>query len=208
MHALNLYQQPTVLVDGDTWFRKPASELFCRVGPGETVMHIREGSISEIRSPLMNSMSRLLGENAFNLNGKEVSIAASSDMWNAGVVGLHPDNAGLLEDVLALTDSLCERSDLHVLEQFAFSWLLSHRTNLREAADVVFHYWPPYLHQPFRAKLPEICEQSRDLSECDRPEFLYAHRPRPTFARRSKVVIKRIAQRLGLVRGYCRTNEW
>ena len=129
-------------------------------------------------------------------------------MYNAGVIGLDSTDASLLEDVLKLTDQLCEQSDLHVLEQFAFSYILARKTQLQEADDLVFHYWPPYLHDPFRENLDALFTEAREMSLPQRAEFLFANRPLPTWPRRGKVIVKRALQMAGIIRGRCRTNEW
>ena len=51
-------------------------------------------------------------------------------MWNAGVIGIHQHDKDCLPEVLGFTDSLVTKSDLHVLEQFAFSWVLTKKNSL------------------------------------------------------------------------------
>ena len=173
-------------------------------------MHIREGRLTEIRMPIPSEMAGLLQRYRFtDSSGQVLDIPASSAIWNAGVVGMHSSEKGILREVLHLTDQLCAKSKLHILEQFAFSYLLEQRmAQLREAADLVFHYWPPYLHVPFRLRLPRIMEEYADLPLDERARKCYAERPRPTMSRRAKVVAKRGLQVLGLLRGGARSNEW
>jgi hypothetical protein len=203
-HALAATDQPVLLLDGDTWLRRPLSLLRDRIGPGCGVMHIREGQISAVRSPLYGQLRQLLTSE----NGRQSGIPVAAWMWNAGVIGLHPQQLPLLQEVLRLTDLLCRNSSLHILEQLAFSWVLSQRIDLREAADVVFHYWPPYLHKPFRNRLPAIMAEAASLPPAQQVRFLYAQRPRPGLVRRGKVICKRLLEAVGLLRGYCRSNEW
>jgi hypothetical protein len=209
-HALEKYPGATVLLDGDTWLRKSPELLFPRVGPGRAVMHIREGRLTEIKMPIPLEMAGLLQRYRFtDPGGRVLEIPASSAIWNAGVVGMHSSDMGLLKEILHLTDQFCAKSKLHILEQFAFSYFLGQRmAQLREAADLVFHYWPPYLHAPFRLKLPRIMEEYADLPLEERARKCYAERPRPTMSRRAKVVAKRGLQVLGLLRGGARSNEW
>lgn len=209
-HALEKHPGATVLLDGDTWLRKSPRLLFERVGPGRAVMHIREGRLTEIRMPIPLEMAGLLQRYRFtDSSGRVLEIPASSTIWNAGVVGMHSSDKGILREVLHLTDQLCAKSKLHILEQFAFSYLLEQRmAQLREAADLVFHYWPPYLHDPFRLKLPRLMEEYAALPVAERARRCYAERPRPTMSRRVKVVAKRGLQVLGLLRGGARSNEW
>ena len=208
-HAMRKYEAPTVLLDADTWFRKPPQKLFDRVAPGTSILHIREAQISEIDSPQGRSVADFVSHNRFPISAEhDLSIPIETNLWNAGVVGLDPADAGLLDEVLHLTDRFCERSKLHILEQLAFSYVLAQRTQLGESYDIVFHYWPPYLHEPFRQKLPEIMQQSAALPLKQRIAWCYARRPRPTLPRRGKVILKRCLQGLGFLPGRSRSNEW
>ena len=208
-HALACGEGPVVLLDGDTWLRRPVDRLFERVSPGRTVMHIREGRVSEVDTPLYCSLKEvLMRSRLMDRHARSFGITPHSFMWNAGVIGLDPADAGLLDTVLDLTDQLCNVSELHVLEQFAFSWVLAKETHLTEAADLVFHYWPPYLHVPFRASLVELFVAAGAMPLDQRVEFLFSHRPQPTWARRTKVIAKRILQMAGFIQGRCRSNEW
>ncbi len=172
-------------------------------------MHIREGSIAKIETPLFEQMRALLDSAKLrDAAGNSYQIRPEVNMYNAGVIGIDPADGGLLQRVLDMTDQLCEVSELHVLEQFAFSYLLAAQTELREADDLVFHYWPPYLHEPFRKRLDQLFAQAETLPLEERVEFLFANRPQPTWARRGKVIAKRALQIAGVIRGRCRSNEW
>lgn len=204
-HLLKESGLPVVLVDGDTWFRGSLRSLAERIGPGRGVMHIQEGRVSVVQTPLYRNLHALLTQES---TIQDLKIAPDAWMWNAGVIGLHPDQLALTDNVLQITDRLCAVSSLHILEQFAFSWVLQQHIQLTEAADIVFHYWPPYLHKPFRKILPGLMQQAAALPAEQRSAFLYGHRPRPGLLRRGKVVAKRVLQWLGALRGYCRSNEW
>lgn len=196
---------PVLLVDGDTWFRGGLQNLAARISPGRGVMHIQEGRVSGVQTPLYRNLHALLTQES---TIQDLGISPDAWMWNAGVIGLHPDQLPLIDKVLAITDRLCAVSSLHILEQFAFSWVLQQHIELTEAADLVFHYWPPYLHKPFRKILPGLMQQAGALPFAERSKFLYRHRPRPGLLRRGKVIAKRVLQWLGVLRGYCRSNEW
>lgn len=208
-HVLKHHDGPVVLLDGDTWLRAPVCRLFDRVSAGHSLMHIREGGVAEIETPLFNKMRELLQRAELaDKDGNRFHISPETMMYNAGVIGLDPADAPILDEVLDLTDQLCEVSDLHVLEQFAFSYVLMKKTKLREADDLVFHYWSPYLHEPFRDALPKLMAETESMPIQKRACFLFAHRPRPTWLRRGKVIAKRTLQMAGIIRGRCRSNEW
>ncbi len=124
---------------------------------------------------------------------------------------MDPSDAALLGEALNLLDQLGAKSKAPIRqwEQFALGFVLEQNTQeLQEAGDVVFHYWPPYLHDPFRARLPEIMAKWADLPLEERVEKCFAERPRPTLPRRGKVLVKRGLQAFGLLRGGAQSNEW
>lgn len=208
-HALRNADAPVILVDGDTWWRNSVEMLFQRIRPGSSVMHILEGSITEIQGERIRDLRSLVNNHQFHfLNGTVAQIPSDCQMWNAGVIGLHPNDVSILDEVIYLTDQFCDRGKLHVLEQFAFSFLLATRTSLSEASDLVFHYWPPYLHQPFRRLLPAIMLGAKNVAPSEKGNFLYRWRPRPSVFRRGKVIVKRLAQWCRLLHGRSRSNEW
>jgi hypothetical protein len=208
-HAMELQGGDTVLLDGDTWFRKPPSNLFHRLSKEQTLLHVKEGTINEMPGPKAQALKELLD----SLNANKTKITAdlpnsNTAMWNAGVIGLHHSQRPLLKDVLNLTDFLCERSNLHILEQLAFSFTLPRVTKTGECLDVVFHYWPPYLHKPFREKIAKIMDNAKSLPEIERLHALFRHRPRPTLNRRVVVLAKRFLEGLHIKRKSVRSNDW
>jgi hypothetical protein len=201
--VLQKYPAPTVLLDGDTYFTASPDELFTRIGPGRSLMHIAEGSVSGVSGWGYRELSALLANSNFrDPAGNLWDINPDSIMWNSGVVGIDPRDEVVLQEVLRLTDSIFAHLAIHTAEQFAFSYVLSQRTRIGEAADIVFHYWLPYLRDPFRQELPRLMSMHGDLPEDERARRLFPHRPRPTWLRRRKLVVKRALQQMG----YCRTR--
>ena len=207
-HALSTSMKKVVMVDGDTWFQASADRLFSAVEVGKSIMHIREGSLQKVESPLFDEVRALIDDFSSGTVASDHKISNAADMWNSGVVGLHSSDRHLIDSALALCDSLCEKSRLHVLEQIAFSWILQSQTELSEVPNLVFHYWPPWIHVPFRARLRSLLEESKAIPQESRFEYLYRFRPRPGLRHKGKVILKRCAQAIGLIRGRCRTNEW
>lgn len=211
-HALRKYAAPTVLLDGDTWLRKSPELLFSRIGPGRAIMHLLEGRLMDIGTPIPTEMASVLRRERFvDTAGEYLNIPPNSPMWNSGVLGMDPADAGVLDEALHLLDQLSLRSTVPIRqwEQFAVSFVLAQRMReLQEAGDVVFHYWPPYLHEPFRKKLPEVMAKCAVLPLAERARRCFAERPRPTGPRRAKVIVKRAMQGLGLLRRGARSSEW
>jgi len=203
-HLLDNSTEPVLLLDGDTWLRCPLRLLESRIAPGHAVMHIKEGRLDQVHSPIYSSLRSLISE--YNATASS-HIAAHSWMWNAGVIGMHPADKSLLPRVLALTDSLCSLGSLHVLEQFAFSLVLQSSLHLSEASDVVFHYWPPYLHTPFKHRLLALMSEAMLVPEPRRSDFLYRNRPQPSLQRRGRVLVRSLLEWTGLIQGYCRSSD-
>jgi hypothetical protein len=203
-HLLANSSEPVLLLDGDTWLRCSLTSLESRVGPGRAVMHIREGRIDRVQSSVYASLHSLICE--YNSTAS-APIPETSWMWNAGVIGMHPADRSILTSVLKLTDELCGMGTLHVLEQFAFSVVLQSSLQLSEASDTIFHYWPPYLHKPFRTQLLALMRQAMLVPESRRSGFLYQHRPRPSMHRQCRVLARSMLEWAGLLHGYCRSSD-
>ena len=173
-------------------------------------MHIYEGRVPDINTPAFEKLRCVLENHIYkDLNHKTLHVSGQSAMWNSGVIGIHPDDAFLLNDVLSLTDQLCEHSNLHILEQFAFTHILGHRTTVQESAEVIFHYWTTYLRHPFRRKLPVILDESAALPLSERAHYCYLARPRPTFQRQGKALLNHCLQIAGFQQQErVRKNEW
>lgn len=208
-HALTAYEGSTALLDGDTWMRRPADGLFGKIGPGRSVMHLCEGRVSELRSPTVESLAGLLRSRRISDFGSAPSVmTADAQMWNSGVVGLDPSDAGLIDIALQCLDELCRDSSLHILEQHALSHVLGKYTQLQETGQDVFHYWPPYLRAPFQQKLPGILGKLEPLPLPERVRRGFRFRPRPGALRLAKVAVKRVLLHAGLLKGRVKTSEW
>ena len=207
-HALSFYVSPTVLVDGDTWWRQDICHLFARISPGHSVMHIREGSLSELKSP---SVQMLFQDITFlrDLQGNTfLNHQAVLEIWNAGVIGLHPSEAGHLDRVLSLIDFLAKHSKTHIIEQFSVGYCLKEHTKLVGASDVIFHYWPPYLRRPFRGQVKEFVEAALSMETAEAGEFCFRRRPRPNWFQRGKVLVKKVMRPFGFFAGRTQSNDW
>jgi len=199
-NALQRFEGQSVLLDGDTFFRRSPQRLFDRLGPGRTVMHLREGVVGALPGPAHDKLRALLASSGpFNdLAGNEVLISGTTPMWNSGVIGVDRSDRALLDEALHLTDQFCSLSDLFTLEQFALGIVLGRRTTLAETGDVVCHYWDWFFRGPFREQLPQLLDRHRELSLEQRARRCYAYRPGPTLFHRAKIDYRRLLRALGL----------
>jgi hypothetical protein len=194
---------PVVIVDGDTWWRRPPRRLFARIAPGRAVMHIREGRLDRVADPLYRRTLEIIAQTAAPAG--EGPLPPTGHMWNAGVVGLHPADSNRLGEVLAWTDTMCAASTgVHVLEQLAFSHVLACRMRLAEAGDVVVHYWPAAWRAAIRDHIRRVeADGGRGPGEVAERFFDGLPRGWPATA-----TVRSFLSRVGLRRTSIRRNEW
>ena len=128
---------PLLYVDSDTFFIGPVARATERIGPGRSVLHVREFPIATHPTSQMRKFRRQMRSLGFR--GAPVDLRC--DMWNAGALGLDPAQFGLLAEWLELIDVLYPPVKRFYVEQFAISLLLQRDTRVSAIDDVLFHYW-------------------------------------------------------------------
>ncbi len=207
--ALQRFDGPSAILDGDTYFRRSPRRVFDRIGPGRSVMHLWEGNMDFLPGPVHAELAALLrsGNPLTDLSGAALPISASAPMWNSGVIGVDPTDMPLLDESIHLTDQLSSRSKLHTLEQFALGTVLGRETRLREVGDVVFHYWDRSYRDPFHRLLPEFLERTASVPLAERTRQCYSYRPRPTLRRWVRLLCNRWLRSVGLLPPVMRSSD-
>ena len=198
MHVLRTYGEPTVLIDGDTYFRRSPDYLFKRIRPGQSVLHIREGRMCDLTDQVHLDLAALLRTGTIRDPVSGAPIPATRAMWNSGVMGVDPADIGTIEQTIALTDQILARNPINTTEQFALSYCLETRTQLRPCDDIVFHYWAMRYRRPFRKVLTELLENTANLGEAERAMKLYAYRPKASLPKRTLNKALGILDKLGV----------
>ncbi len=183
--VLQKYEEPSVLIDGDTYFRKSPNRLFDRIQPGQSVLHIREGRVCDLVDEEHRDLATLLWRKEIRDPVDGSRITAARAMWNSGVVGIHPADAPIIQHAIDLTDQIVAESPINTTEQFALSALLESHTRLQPCDDLVFHYWSMRYRRPFRQTIDELLQTTDGLSESERARRFYARRPRPCCSKRA-----------------------
>lgn len=135
--------------DSDTFFVAEADQLLTNLRPGVSLMHQREYRLSEApgiyaafnQAKFPRRMLELLDKQIFEVGGKKLRFQPTQYVWNSGVLGLAPDIAALMPDVLALNDAFYAGSGWITSEQNAFSLALQVKTRLETSEEYVMHYW-------------------------------------------------------------------
>jgi hypothetical protein len=170
-------------VDGDTYFRVDPATLFARIRPGYPLMRVSEGPFSNRRSGVQRKMHDFVRRQPFRLpDGETVRLSEHTEMWDAGVIGLHAADAPLLRRALALTDAMYPLFNKHVIEQVAVSHVLQTRTVLAPVGDDVFHYWK-HAHE-IDPRLARFFAEHADLALPALAGAAYALQPTGTGRRR------------------------
>ena len=127
------YSGNVIYLDSDTFVRGNIDKLAGRLTKGTAIMHAFECFNPEIG--LAGFQTQLAG-------GMTYRFSAESQMYNAGVIGLHRDNREIVNLALALCDAILDTgSRLHTAEQFSVSEALRiSRTKIVTAQGVITHY--------------------------------------------------------------------
>lgn len=137
--ALKYPEDHLLYLDSDTFLFGDLSKLAQILDQGHSIMHLKEGPLSSFKT---KSKKTLWNE----LKGKsiqDIEINQNSAVWNAGVIGISQKN---LKTIPALTLSVCDELCQSVkpnwlIEQFSFSIVLNHLTELHPSQDSIAHYW-------------------------------------------------------------------
>lgn len=169
LFAINHFQSPVVLIDSDTIFHAHPRHLFERISPGKTLTHKNEGTL--ITSPEWPEWQRLIDQ--FEGRLAKSPIGPDSVMYNAGVLGIHPQDAALMNEVVSLTHTIRDASNVFTAVQLAASLVFASRTNISTCDDIVEHYWDGprhYYHYQMNKIFPDFADlEKHDLSDLKIP---------------------------------------
>jgi len=142
LDAVKRQKDSILYLDGDTIFIKDPKALFSQTNPGQSIMHLMESRLDQAKDPLTKKMAQFCRTENFKLKRGIVSIPLSTEMWNAGVIGIDGTRLNLLERILELTDVAYEKYQKHVIEQLAVSYFLQSVGKITPAEPWILHYWP------------------------------------------------------------------
>ncbi len=141
MDAAKRTKDSILYLDGDTIFTKDPKDMMSLVNPGQCLMHVMESRLDQAKNPLTKKMANFCRSETFTLKRGIVGIPLATEMWNAGVIGLHESRTNLLERILDLTDVAYAKYQKHVIEQLAVSYFLQSVGKVVAAQPWVHHYW-------------------------------------------------------------------
>ena len=203
-HALEKFGGRVLYCDSDSYFLKHPNEVFSRIRPGRTLMHLCEGHLNDSNGAGLREF--LDSSKLHTVTRKRWNITSDALMFNAGVIGMHETDIGLLEEVVYLTDQIYPYVRIHTIEQFAFSACLSQRTKLQVACDVICHYWRMPGRAVFREQLRRVLHDPSVPVDEERFRRLLPLRPSQqnlNFSRslkeRIRSTLRGVAKRVGIL---------
>lgn len=206
-HCATRHDGSIFYLDTDTYFIGRPDAVFDALSFGCSVMHAYEWPLAapEDESFATDISDPPLATSMFEADA--LRGGATFDgmaMWNAGVVGVHESQVGLITDVIDVCGELLRHYSSHTLEQLAWSLVLQAQSRVVPADSVVYHYWHldrlaieyaivHFLRRNAHCPLHVIASRAADLD----PARTYAWSP-PSFELRGR---RRIRQARGMVNG-------
>jgi hypothetical protein len=145
------YNSDIFYLDSDTYFTKPPRSLFEKISPATSIRNSNDYDLTTADDLYENKdwllIRKVIRSFDYIVEGKGIKIPLTTRMWNAGVIGMSYQNAGLLNNILNLCDQIYSNKKIFTAEQFAFSYYLQNKTELISSGDVIFHYWKYF--QPY-----------------------------------------------------------
>jgi hypothetical protein len=128
--------------DTDVVFTSSPAALFEGIAAGKQYMHTCEGLMTPRANPTLRKAHRYFQAHQSQLESViPYYYTKPMSMWNAGVLGFSTNNVNILQKALRLTDALHKGYPKHIVEQFAFSYVLQEEGDLFAAEQCVHHYW-------------------------------------------------------------------
>jgi len=104
----------SLLLDTDTYWKKNPRLLANSVKPNHAVMFCDEGKIKGTKNVSINRFNESLEKAEIFLSDMRYELSDLSRMYNSSIIGMHQDDAGLLDRAFELFSAL-----EHTVEQFS-----------------------------------------------------------------------------------------
>ncbi len=135
------YKGHILYLDGDTYFTKSPQLVIERILPSISVMHICEDQLKPAKLLLTKKLYKFLYKTPIHVDGEMLKFKEETQMWNAGVIGVHQSFTWVFDKIIKMTDELYSRYPKHIMEQFAVSYFLQKHTHIVACDDIIEHYW-------------------------------------------------------------------
>ena len=156
-----------LFTDSDTFFVAEADQLLASLRPGTSLMHQREYRLADAvgiyaafnQAKYPRKLLEFIEDRTFPVGATRQRFGPSQFSWNSGVLGLAPEVASFMPDIMALNDALYAGCGWVTCEQIAFSLALQTQTHLEPSDQYVFHYWGQRQKQLMDGLLVSLLDQ-------------------------------------------------
>lgn len=188
MDCCKKYKGHILYLDGDTYFTKSPSKIIERILPSISVMHICEDKLKPAKFSPTRKLYKFLYKNPIYVDNELLKFKDETQMWNAGVIGIHSDLTWIFDKIIKMTDELYSRYPKHIMEQFAVSYFLQKHTHIVASDDVIEHYWMqkeqyPALISAYLDSCSDYSSYQKSLNQFKLPPRIYKN-PYSTFRMR------------------------
>ncbi len=150
-----------IFFDTDTYLIAPVDDVWNEIDAGAVYLHTKEGILDRRLDKTFNKWGRFLEKAFITYGDKSFSYDKNLAVWNSGVLGLSPQYASVLNDVLLLMDAVYKQFPKHITEQVAVSYCFSRTASIKAAEGKVAHYWNL---KEFRQLLQTFFEKNEEES--------------------------------------------
>ncbi len=126
-----------VLADTDTLARRGLDSMIERLERGSFLLYEREYALAT--APRRGD--RGLKDEILGRAWHGITPGPTTAMWNGGVIGCPRTRLEVLDEVVAVFDSMRPASRHFAIEQLAYSVVFEARGTIEEAAPWIDHYW-------------------------------------------------------------------
>ena len=141
-------REPLLYADSDTFFTSSAAPVFEAIGPGTSVLHVREYTFRSMLTndcPVMRRWGEFLRDHPLtHPDGTCSHVDLDLSSWNAGVMGLDPETLPFFEDIDSMAVQIFLGTGSHASEQYAYSIKLNEETRVTSCEQEILHYYQPY----------------------------------------------------------------
>lgn len=142
LDCLRRYNRPICYMDSDCIFTQDPRPSLLQINPSVSLMHELETRLDKPKGPLPQKVARFLRKSKFTIAGQPHQVfPLSTELWNAGVIGIHPSLTPAVEEALEWTNALYAGYQKHIMEQVAFSYVLTKYSEVRASDAWLDHYW-------------------------------------------------------------------
>lgn len=170
--CLAKYKCGLLYVDTDTFFLRDPQQLLASIREGRSIMNVKEYDFTDggaVEPVHWFNLRQVLKRYPYKVGTTEVYIPIHTMMWNAGVIGLSYEDAGLVDEIIQLTDEMYARCQTFIVEQFVTSYILQTKTELHSTEDYIEHYWPKDIKNSFNLRIPGFLKEQ--AAEVKQPLF-------------------------------------